>query len=1683
MAQRLGRNRPTVGILALLMALNLNSQALAQPIPLPGAVNPIQPQGDPNLDLAGVALPRNNRLESQLQAAQEYIQTKNWQEATSILQKLLEMPEDVFGTRPGNPNDPVQTGPLISIRQEASRLLAGLPREGKKVYQLSYGGLAENLLKESRESGRAAPLGMILRNYLHTEAGAEAALLLGTYQLDRGNYLAASLCFEKLLEREGPAAVSPTALARAALAFHMAGDQTSRDRMFAELRQRGLREVRVATEAVSIDDWKNQLGTMVRAPEAGVHDWPLVGGNPKRNGSAPGGIAFLEPNWTKSTVRFDDSKGLLSPALSSVAERQFPLIPGMIPLSETVSVQGKSVPLVLYRSHWGIHAVNLKTGDLEWESPNEWSLDGMINPKRVDTTRRRQAVQEWMDGFLRMGNRSAIAVENSLTGTLSSDGVRVYGVNDLEVPPAPVSVAYGMGFDPSGVPGGLGRFGSEVAEAISSNRLRAYDLTNGKLRWETGGKKETLPGENGGVVDLSESHFLGAPLPVGGKLYALNEKQQEIRLISLDPDTGKPVGSQTLVTTRDRLTVDLARKTSAAHLAYGDGILVCPTNAGAVLGVDLLTGSLVWSFLYREQSPQESQANEMMPRRARIQMQMIQERQMLGSGNRTAWVNAPPMISGDRVVFTSPHARSLFCLNLRTGAKLWSQPRGEDDVYLACIHSGKVLVVGKRSARAIDLATGQTAWTVETGMPSGFGAASGNLYFLPLRESAKSKEPEICAIDLALGRVIAHTPSRKKIVPGNLVFHQGEVLSQGPLDIAAYSQLAVRLAQIDEKIRQNPKDPQGLADRGELRLGKGDLAGAISDLDEALKYQPNPQVNAKARIKLFEALSEAFQEDFDKWEPMLGRFEEMTSVVSSSASASETEKAAARDRRSIFLGLVARGREKQGRLMEALKDYDQLAETAAADSFLTPHDDSSLKITPESLLRGRLRAMRQSAKPESLTGLDSYLNARLDSLKKEAGQQEALKKFVQVFGPFFPGGRQAGTDWTRKSSEDASTVDLIQAERFLGAQPGRIPEDWAAPDAARALDALAVLYQNKNLLPDSASILSDLARRFPNETIRPGMTASRLYNDLAADRRFLPFLAEPRLINPTGPVKVVEERLSSQPQQAMPVSLTREGPSLPYFDRTQFHLINNPSQPNSVTLKATDLTSGETWDLPLSGPNWLMQTINPPPGTPRLGMSYQTSGHLMVLWVANWAYAVDPIRRKILWEKNLLNNKTPTMVGGVGQQRVIQGNVIVTAPMYGGGSSVQFDPAEGLLYLTREDGFRQRVGMVGSITDGVLPILSQDGLSGLDPVTGKVLWTRSDTKTDHKIIGADEGIILLVRTANDGLINGSRVVRAIDGAVLGVPDFSKDFRGKVAMKGSRLATFDDGQGQNLKPGEKAREPVLRILDLVKPSVILTKTLPTGSRALGTDEGDLAAVLLPDGKVEVFQLPEGKPMATLQVDPLLVDKVPMKLVADAGNIYLVSQKNEDNPNGAMGLQPNFMGQVGVRYLRANGEVYAFRRETGKLAWRNHVSNQLMIMEQFQNLPMIIFSSRFNRLEMGPNNRTVITQVAIKSYDKRTGKLIFDKESRGGSPLFNAFKVDLRGGRLDLTDNQNRISFLWGPGLAFAENLRSEPKTTARENGNPRTSSGAFAAPFVQLELRNGNPAPVNRFVVPPLRINP
>src|SRR5262249_44541727 len=156
--------------------------------------------------------------------------------------------------------------------------------------------------------------------------------------------------------------------------------------------------------------------------------------------------------------------------------------------------------------------------------------------------------------------------------------------------------------------------------------------------------------------------------------------------------------------------------------------------------------------------------------------------------------------------------------------------------YLAGVFAGKVLIVGKKSVKAYKLSSGDIAWErreLETGMPSGFGIASDNVYYLPLKESGPEKTPEICAIDVDKGQILAHTKARKgtdevaPTPPGNLVFYEGDVLSQSYTEVVAYPQLKVKIAQMQEALDKNSHDPVGLTELGELHLDQGKLDEAV----------------------------------------------------------------------------------------------------------------------------------------------------------------------------------------------------------------------------------------------------------------------------------------------------------------------------------------------------------------------------------------------------------------------------------------------------------------------------------------------------------------------------------------------------------------------------------------------------------------------------------------------------------------------------------------------------------------------------------------------------------------------------------------------------------------------------------------------------------------------------------------
>src|SRR5262249_3978790 len=163
----------------------------------------------------------------------------------------------------------------------------------------------------------------------------------------------------------------------------------------------------------------------------------------------------------------------------------------------------------------------------------------------------------------------------------------------------------------------------------------------------------------------------------------------------LDPtrikDSRSPevVWTQTLANARDKLAIDFNRRINAVHLAYGEGILVCSTNAGAILGVDLLSHSLVWAHSYRK-GPRNTQMDDMRRRGRGVGGGRWGGNTALAPWSNE-WKAAAPAVQDGKVVFTAPDGTSIHCLDLRTGKLLWEEKKINEDVYMAGVYNGKVL--------------------------------------------------------------------------------------------------------------------------------------------------------------------------------------------------------------------------------------------------------------------------------------------------------------------------------------------------------------------------------------------------------------------------------------------------------------------------------------------------------------------------------------------------------------------------------------------------------------------------------------------------------------------------------------------------------------------------------------------------------------------------------------------------------------------------------------------------------------------------------------------------------------------------------------------------------------------------------------------------------------------------------
>lgn len=1453
-------------------------------IDLDGLLDPPQ---FPGID----ALPSDPLAGRKISTALDYVREESWAHAVHLLQPLLDAPQDAF-----LPSADGTANPRASARAEAERVVSELPSAGQEYYELYAGRLAADRLRAAGTDLHL--LGEIVRRYLHTRAGAVALARLGALHLDRGRALPAADCFRRLLRlpRTEP---SPATLFQAALAFRLAGDPAAEEVAWQRLTARAPDGLRLGQRVVGLRELRRQVD----------------GTSPGSAVQFEGGIPFLEPRWQASSIGRDETRQRVEAGIKQIeAEGGTPLA-AFFP----VAVGGK----VVYRSYAGVHAIDLATGREVWNSPSPLSYEGILaDPgKKVqieDWMRRYEGAAQPTHRGINLGvaggglagiggglggdfqgrpapyrSHASLLFENSVVGRLSTDGRRVYVVEDLPLPPHPDEMEL--------MKGGIARHFGPLRDAVYHNRLRAIDLDTGKTTWEVGGR---------GAGALNDCFFLGPPLCLAGQLHALVEKGGELRLVCLDAGRGTLAWTQLLATFRATILTDAGRRVRAAPMLHGEGLLLCPTNAGTVLAFDPQTRTLSWAHTYFEKAP---------PVRG------------LPPESPGTWKESDLVIHEGRLIFTAPDTEELHCINLRDGTPAWKVFRDKDDLYLAGVTQGRVLVAGRKQFRALSLADGgRELWRVETGTPSGRGALAEGVYYLPVKEGA------VCAIDVRRGAVTARARSHGGGAPGNLLFHREELLSQTATQVTSYPLLRARLARVAERLVANPRDPAALTERGVLRSDQGDLAAAVADFRAALANDPPGDLLPRTHVRLHDVLAQLIGADFLAGEKYLDEYRRLCEapLLEGTQTGDSSRLREERDRRlATYFFLLARGREQQGRLVDALPAYRQLHALAHAGQPVTITAAAAVQARPDVWVRGRVTELLAKATIEQRRALEAEVNREWKQL--QAADPSPLEEFVALFGTAFDAGRDARLLLVERLIADREHGRFLEAELHLLA----LRDDPAR--AARATEALARLATRKGLLDDALEHYQALGRDHARVVVRDGRTGAELLDEITADKRFLSLLDGGRQTG--GRFKVTEERVDAPLNPAHLVFLP-EG-EVPASLRRQRLVLDLAS---SRVRLLDGATGTEIWSQRLA----LGSRIDLLHEAAQTGAALpcHVAGHLVVLDLGYMACAIDLIDRRVLWQRSLIDTEVAANERPVAFVPDRGWEVVLTGPRAAAAWRVRLVTGTGVVLQA-----------VSDLAE------SPSSLRVLDPVRGHVAWSRAVPWGTSLVLG-NAAYVCLARAAP----GESLVLRMADGGRVPAPPFTDGSEKRLGVLGSSLLLWeDDARGGR----------VLRRYDPVRGRDLWKRSYAPALLPVHSADARFAGLIDTDGRVIIVETATGKELLRATVEPKHLANVEVvRLLADRTRFYLVPYM----PPGGEGLSgaPELNYRAGPAGAWVNGMVHAFDRATGRLCWRAQVPCQVIVPDPFDDLPILFCSARLNR--------TGSIVVATRSYDKETGKLLYAKQ---------------------------------------------------------------------------------------------
>ncbi|HEX5442969.1 MAG TPA: PQQ-binding-like beta-propeller repeat protein [Pirellulales bacterium] len=1249
-----------------------------------GNVMPGRPAAQDGDDDApdSVFYPPDRETLQKLSLAKELIEQERYGEAVRLLSDILESPEDYF-FQPDR-----QERNYRSLKGEAQRLLGAMPAEGKASYELQFGAEARRMLDAAVDRGDLSGVAEVSRKYFHTRAGYEATYLLGVAQLQRGEPLAAALSLGRLQATSAAEQFDPSLSLNLALCWARAGRAEPAVSLLKDLNRRmpdAAFRVAGAERKGFASDAQARAWLAEVAPPGGVEldasQWSMYRGSPSRNAPSAGSSPLLNRRWSVPVADHPRVEELLGKLAQDHVEQSSRLLPGLHPLAVR--------DYVFMRSLTGLVGVDFHTGKRIWvENEKEQQTNSLVDAlAQPPGSRGSAALANWLERRV---------WDSAVYGTLASDGEMIYCIDEPdqgsftdESAAIEQQMHRQMLFNPRPFTRGSAVHGH--------NRLVAYEIASqGKLV----GEIDTRPGDIAHA--LSGGFFLGPPLPLGGRLYVLAEVKGEIRLFVLDPkklrgdsEAAKddlPIEwSQQLVVLDPVVFEEPLRRLAGATPSFSDGILVCPTSAGAVVAVDLTTRSLLWGYQY-------PRAMDAFNRRLMIRIPGMQATGEPAEDDR--WADASVTIADGHVLLSPLESSEIYCLSLTDGTLRWHKPR-DDGLYIACVYDGKAVIVGSRSVKALKLADGESAWPSSLALPaggasgstpSGRGFYNNNRYYLPLSSA------EVVAIDLDQGQIVARSRSRTGTVPGNLICYQGAVISQGVDHVESFYQLDELRQQVADTLANAPDDAEALARQGELLLDEGKFDEAVTELRRSYERQPDP----RTRELLVDGMLESLRLDFARHRKLVGEIERLADQPAEHAKLAR---------------LLAGGLQETGEIAAAFDAYLRMVDLKS-DPQPSERVESGLSVRRDRWVRARLSQLYDAASADDRQAMQTQI-AQFLAQSGEAQDPAMLKRFVGYFAyhPLADEARQ------RLAEQSLAAKNWLEAEHWL-----RQLERSAEPSRQRAAVArLAQSLCDAGRPADARVYYEQLAGRWADEICLAGRRGREIARDLAAR----PQVARHFVRDadwPQGKVEIQSEKAqNAQAVRSVPIEF--RGSLRPFFEQATIEVDANMQQ---NTLLGRDSQGREQWRLPLRDRNDNMG-VNP-------SIDYvRADGHLVVLSLGYQLVGIDTLGTPNVGARTLWKHEISESLGGLPRQFAM--NPRLNARFGMGAQRMQPVDSNG-----------RPVGNTSPITSELICFQRMRELMAVDPLTGEIVWTRHDVPSGCELFGDEELLFAVPPGATEAIV-------------------------------------------------------------------------------------------------------------------------------------------------------------------------------------------------------------------------------------------------------------------------------------------------------------------------------------------